>query len=98
MTTEGTIRTEAHDHILKIIIDNPGKAFDAEAVPEPVLEDKIGSKDIRDKRGWGLKLMRNLMDEVIFEPIEDGTRVRLIKRRPDAAQGGSSPVLDVTKE
>lgn len=25
MTTEGTIRTEAHDHILKIIIDNPAK-------------------------------------------------------------------------
>lgn len=25
MTTEGTIRTEAHDHIMKIIIDNPAK-------------------------------------------------------------------------
>ncbi|SDG58929.1 Enoyl-CoA hydratase/carnithine racemase [Bradyrhizobium sp. Rc2d] len=25
MTTEGTIRTEAHDHILKIVIDNPAK-------------------------------------------------------------------------
>jgi anti-sigma regulatory factor (Ser/Thr protein kinase) len=86
------------DTHLEIIIDNPGQAFDAEAVPEPVLEEKIGSKELRDKRGWGLKLMRNLMDEVIFEPIEDGTRVRLIKRRPDAAQGGSSPVVDVSKE
>lgn len=31
------------------------------------------------RRGWGLKLMRNLMDEVKFEQVDDGTRISMIK-------------------
>jgi serine/threonine-protein kinase RsbW len=31
------------------------------------------------RRGWGLKLMRNLMDEVKFEQVDDGTRIKLVK-------------------
>ncbi|MBC7798231.1 MAG: ATP-binding protein, partial [Pyrinomonadaceae bacterium] len=31
------------------------------------------------RRGWGLKLIRNLMDEVEFEQVDDGTRIRMTK-------------------
>lgn len=31
------------------------------------------------RRGWGLKLMRSLMDEVTFETTDDGTRISMVK-------------------
>ncbi|HKS28010.1 MAG TPA: ATP-binding protein [Pyrinomonadaceae bacterium] len=38
----------------------------------------------RGRRGWGLKLIRTLMDEVEFESVDDGTRLRMTKylRKP----------------
>lgn len=33
----------------------------------------------KGRRGWGLKLIRTLMDEVEFERVDDGTRLRMIK-------------------
>ncbi|HVE59749.1 MAG TPA: ATP-binding protein [Pyrinomonadaceae bacterium] len=33
----------------------------------------------QDRRGWGLKLMKNLMDEVKFEQTDDGTRISMTK-------------------
>ena len=32
-----------------------------------------------ERRGWGLKLIRTLMDEVEFERVEDGTSLRMTK-------------------
>lgn len=34
------------------------------------------------RRGWGLKLMKGLMDSVKIEQSDDGTRVTMVKRRP----------------
>jgi serine/threonine-protein kinase RsbW len=38
----------------------------------------------KERRGWGLKLIRSLMDEVEFERVDDGTRLRMTKflRKP----------------
>jgi serine/threonine-protein kinase RsbW len=33
----------------------------------------------KERRGWGLKLIRTLMDEVEFERVDDGTRLRMTK-------------------
>ncbi|MGA9998022.1 MAG: ATP-binding protein [Pyrinomonadaceae bacterium] len=42
--------------------------------------DKNGEQDsARERRGWGLKLIRSLMDEVEFERVDDGTRLRMTK-------------------
>lgn len=35
----------------------------------------------QQRRGWGLKLMKQLMDEVEFERVDDGTRLRMVKYR-----------------
>jgi serine/threonine-protein kinase RsbW len=42
------------------------------AVPQP-----IESADTR--RGWGLNLIRGLMDDVRVEPVDDGTRITMTK-------------------
>jgi serine/threonine-protein kinase RsbW len=36
-------------------------------------------ENARERRGWGLKLIRTLMDEVEFERVDDGTRLRMTK-------------------
>jgi serine/threonine-protein kinase RsbW len=36
-------------------------------------------EDTKGRRGWGLKLIRSLMDEVEFEQVDDGTRLRMTK-------------------
>ncbi len=33
----------------------------------------------KSRRGWGLKLIRTLMDEVVFERVDDGTQLRMTK-------------------
>ncbi|MDQ1559180.1 MAG: serine/threonine-protein kinase RsbW [Pyrinomonadaceae bacterium] len=51
-------------------------------VPSPTNAGTNGS-DAREenngRRGWGLKLIRTLMDEVEFERVDDGTRLRMTK-------------------
>ncbi|HEX3558592.1 MAG TPA: ATP-binding protein [Pyrinomonadaceae bacterium] len=41
--------------------------------------DKNGGEGARTRRGWGLKLIRTLMDDVEFERVDDGTRLRMTK-------------------
>ncbi|OLD25731.1 MAG: hypothetical protein AUJ04_07170 [Acidobacteria bacterium 13_1_40CM_3_55_6] len=37
--------------------------------------------DAKSRRGWGLKLIKTLMDEVEFERVDDGTQIHMIKYR-----------------
>ncbi|MEJ2325094.1 MAG: ATP-binding protein [Nitrospirota bacterium] len=62
---------------VEISIESPGKAFAPEGVGFPTVEEKLASGD---KRGWGLRLMRELMDEVRFYPTDEGTKVVLVKK------------------
>lgn len=45
------------------------------------LTDKTAEEITPDegRRGWGLKLMKTLMDEVKFEQVDDGTRISMTK-------------------
>lgn len=61
---------------IEITIESPGKFFDIENIEEVSIEEKLHSEH---KRGWGLKLIRTIMDEVRVERIDDRTRVVLIK-------------------
>ena len=44
---------------------------------EPAVESESSTTD--DRRGWGLKLIRTLMDEVEFERVDEGTSLRMTK-------------------
>jgi serine/threonine-protein kinase RsbW len=39
----------------------------------------VGQPEGKSRRGWGLKLIRTLMDEVEFERVDDGTQLRMTK-------------------
>ena len=54
------------------------------------LADKLADRDATDakvepsespdtRRGWGLNLIRGLMDDVRIEPVDDGTRITMTK-------------------
>ncbi|HEV7746876.1 MAG TPA: ATP-binding protein [Pyrinomonadaceae bacterium] len=48
-----------------------------EGEPGPEVESKPQKSD--DRRGWGLKLIQTLMDEVEFERVDEGTSLRMTK-------------------
>ena len=65
------------DHLIIQVTDS-GKGFDKSKVDIPNIEEKISSEH---KRGWGLKLIEELMDTVQFESSEDGTTVTMTKNK-----------------
>ena len=67
---------------LSVVVEDKGVSFDPAAVPAPG-----GSRPGR--RGWGLELIKNLMDEVTFEDVPVGTRLRMVKYYPKAARGAA---------
>jgi len=42
-------------------------------------QGKDDKEDANSRRGWGLKLIQTLMDEVEFERVDDGTQLRMTK-------------------
>ncbi|HTQ78941.1 MAG TPA: ATP-binding protein [Thermoanaerobaculia bacterium] len=63
---------------LRITVRDTGIGFQPTGVQEPHIEDKL--KAVR-KRGWGLKIIRGLMDEVEIHSGADGTTVVMSKAR-----------------
>ncbi|HVG08905.1 MAG TPA: ATP-binding protein [Thermoanaerobaculia bacterium] len=63
---------------LRITVRDSGVGFSPGEVEEPVIEKKI--KDHR-KRGWGLKIIHGLMDEVEIHSGAEGTTVVMSKLR-----------------
>jgi serine phosphatase RsbU (regulator of sigma subunit)/anti-sigma regulatory factor (Ser/Thr protein kinase)/putative methionine-R-sulfoxide reductase with GAF domain len=66
-------------HVLKIILRDHGRPFDPSVVPDPDLGAKLEDRQVG---GLGIFLMKQLMDEVHFEPLgESGNLLTLVKRR-----------------
>lgn len=62
---------------LKIVIQDQGVGFDLSKVATPRIEDKLSS-DV-PKRGWGLFLIQNLVDQLEIDSVEgEGNRVTLV--------------------
>jgi len=62
---------------MTVTISDSGAGFNPDSVREPDIREKINKHE--RKRGWGLKIMRSLMDEVIINSSPSGTQVTLIK-------------------
>jgi serine/threonine-protein kinase RsbW len=63
---------------LRITVRDTGVGFEPERMDDPRIEDKLKA---RRKRGWGLKIIRGLMDEVEIHSGAEGTIVVMSKLR-----------------
>ena len=64
---------------LTVTVSSRGVRLPAAASANGHNSDDAGPDDSKGRRGWGLKLIRTLMDEVEFERVDDGTRLRMTK-------------------
>ncbi len=76
LSPEGKINIEVavESPDLTITVSNRGVRFSGRG------EDKKVSSETR--RGWGLQLIRSLMDKVLFETVDDGTKLTMAKALP----------------
>jgi len=68
----------AHDDRVEARVIDHGPGFDPRRVERPSLDTKLHAQR---KRGWGLELMRRLMDLVEVESRPGSTTVRMVRRR-----------------
>ncbi len=61
---------------LTIIITDYGKGFDPSAIETPEIGKKLNSNY---KRGWGLKLMKEMSDDFKIDSSEEGTKIIITK-------------------
>ena len=69
---------EGEPEKLQITIRDRGRGFEPDEVAEPRIEEKLKAER---KRGWGLKIIRGLMDEVEIESDAEGTTIIMSKYR-----------------
>lgn len=75
-----TVLGRDEPEVLRITVRDFGVGFDRENLVQPNIEEKIRAEN---KRGWGLKIIEGLMDEVDVVSGSRGTSVVMSKRRED---------------
>lgn len=61
---------------LVIFVRDYGKGFKPATIEEPDIRTKMGSKN---KRGWGLKVMKSMSDDFRIESGKSGTKITIKK-------------------
>ncbi len=73
------------DNQLKISVSNRGLRFDGK---------KASTSELgKGRRGWGINLIKKLMDEVEYEIVDDGSRITMIKYLNSATKKNEKPPM-----
>ena len=72
------ITFEPGDDELRVQISDKGKGFDMEKARKELQERRARGEK---RRGWGMAIMKELMDDVDIESNENGTTITMVKRR-----------------
>ena len=75
---EVAVEIAAYDDRMEARVIDHGPGFDPQQVERPNLDAKLHATR---KRGWGLELMRRLMDRVEVESQPGTTTVHMVRRR-----------------
>ena len=67
------------DDELTIKVIDQGKGFDSEGIQIPDIDSKLKKQE--RKRGWGVMLIKELMDSVDYESGNDGTTLTMTKKK-----------------
>lgn len=78
----------AEEDKLLVVVRDFGKGFDPTQVDRPCIQAQISR--LR-KRGWGLVLIKRLMDKVEFIDISPGTELRMVKYLTGSSPAPASP-------
>ena len=70
-TTKVGVTLTVVDGRLQVAVQDEGRGIGT--VPTPDIDRKLAAED--DRRGWGIFLINNLMDEVSFESTPEGKNV-----------------------
>lgn len=70
-----------HEDSLTIKVIDKGKGFISSEVELPDIDQKV--KPGIQKRGWGVALIKELVDIVNFDSTSDGTTVTMVKHKSD---------------
>lgn len=73
-----TVLGEREPETLQITVRDRGIGFDPGNLVQPTIEEKLRAVN---KRGWGLKIIEGLMDQVDVHSGADGTLVVMSKAR-----------------
>ncbi len=77
---------------VEVWVENEGPPLELGPVGEPAIAQKVIDPN---KRGWGIKLIQSLMDDVEFDMLEHGTRLRMVKlKHPPEQQTTSSEATE----
>jgi len=67
---------------LELKIADRGVGFKLDKIKKPNIKDALeGGR----KRGWGLEIIRNLMDKVEIESTDKGTTITMVKKKSPAS-------------
>ncbi|MBI3091205.1 MAG: ATP-binding protein [Candidatus Tectomicrobia bacterium] len=90
--SEVEISFVVEDGQLTVLVRDGGHGFDLQRLPSPCLEEKLAGHS--PARGWGLFLMRALVDDLrVDHSATGGNRLIIVVRRQagEGAMGGAPP-------
>lgn len=79
-----TVRMATEDRRLRIEVEDHGPGFDPDCIDATSPTRVQGCVE---KRGWGLRLIREMMDEIAIESRPGRTIIRMWKELPAAGKG-----------